>query len=403
MTENAYDIVIVGGGIIGLATALALTERAARLRLAVLDKEARLASHQSSRNSGVIHAGIYYSPGSEKARLCVDGAGLLRVFCDEHGIPYDRCGKVIVATTPEELPRLDRLYERGVANGVEGLVRIGAERLRELEPHTRGLQAIYSPATAVVDFGRVAMAMANILQARGTTVLTQGRLQGIAGTDDGFVLNTTRGPVHARALINCAGLYADYVARLMGVRTDVQIVPFRGEYYHLKPERRHLVQGLIYPVPDPTFPFLGIHLTRTIHGIVEAGPNAVVALAREGYSYRDFRLGEAAHMFAYPGFWRMAARYWRVGVYEVYRSLRKSVFVRAMQRLVPDITAADIVPGHTGVRAQAVERSGALADDFRIVQTPRAIHVLNAPSPAATASLAIGRHIADLTQQSLTV
>lgn len=402
MAEDQYDIVMIGGGIIGLATALALVERAPGLRLAVLDKEARLASHQSSHNSGVIHAGIYYTPGSEKARLCVHGVRLLRAFCDEHGIRYDRCGKVIVATTPDELPRLERLYERGIANGVEGLVRIGPERLRELEPFACGLQALYSPATAVVDFGQVATAMAGILQNRGTAILTQGCLRGVARTDDGFALETTRGSLHARALINCAGLYADHVARLMGVRSAIHIVPFRGEYYHLRPERRHLVRGLIYPVPDPAFPFLGIHLTRTIHGVVEAGPNAVVALAREGYSYRHIRLGEAAHMFAYPGFWRMAARYWRFGLYEIYRSVSKSAFVRALRRLVPDIAGADIVPGLTGVRAQAVERDGMLVDDFRIAETPRAVHVLNAPSPAATASLAIGRYIADLAARTLT-
>jgi L-2-hydroxyglutarate oxidase len=401
VTQKPYDIAIIGGGIIGLAAALALGQRAPELRLAVLEKEARLAAHQSSHNSGVIHAGIYYTPGSEKARLCVEGARLMFAFCDEHGVRYDRCGKVIVATSPDELPRLERLYERGVANGVEGLTRIGPEHLRELEPHGTGLHAIYSPVTAIVDFAQVAQAMANILRARGITILTQGRLDGVTRADDGLVLETTHGPVRTRGLINCAGLYADQVARLMGVRTGVQIVPFRGEYYHLRPERQHLVRGLIYPVPDPAFPFLGIHFTRTIHGVVEAGPNAVLALAREGYSYRVIRLDEVAGMFAYPGFWRMAARHWRMGLTELYRSLSTSAFVHALQRLVPEIGTADIVPGDAGVRAQAVERDGALVDDFRIVQTPKAIHVLNAPSPAATASLAIGRHIADLAAAAL--
>lgn len=401
MTEGPYDIAIIGGGIVGLASALALTEQAPGLRLALLEKEAHLATHQSRRNSGVIHAGIYYTPGSERARLCVEGMKLMCAFCETHGIRYNRCGKVIVATSPAELPRLERLYERGVANGVEGLVRIGPERLRELEPYANGLQAIHSPATAVVDFGQVAMAIANILQDRGAAILTQGGLKGVARADDGFALDTARGPVRARALINCAGLYADRVARLMGVQTGVRIIPFRGEYYHLRPEAGHLVRELIYPVPDPAFPFLGVHFTRTIHGVVEAGPNAVLALAREGYSYRHIRLDETAGMLTYPGFWCMAARYWRMGLYELYRSLSKSAFVRALQRLVPDISAADIVPGQTGVRAQAVEKGGALVDDFRIIQTPKAIHVLNAPSPAATASLAIGRHIAALAARAL--
>lgn len=401
MTEGPYDIAIIGGGIVGLASALALTEQAPGLRLALLEKEAHLATHQSRRNSGVIHAGIYYTPGSERARLCVEGMKLMRAFCERHGIRYNRCGKVIVATSPAELPRLERLYERGVANGVEGLVRIGPERIRELEPYANGLQAIHSPATAVVDFGQVAMAMANVLEDRGAAILTQGGLKGVARADDGFALDTARGPVRARALINCAGLYADRVARLMGVQTGVRIIPFRGEYYHLRPEAGHLVRELIYPVPDPAFPFLGVHFTRTIHGVVEAGPNAVLALAREGYSYRHIRLDETAGMLTYPGFWCMAARYWRMGLYELYRSLSKSAFVRALQRLVPDISAADIVPGQTGVRAQAVEKGGALVDDFRIIQTPKAIHVLNAPSPAATASLAIGRHIAALAARAL--
>ncbi len=401
MSETSCDIAIVGGGIIGLATALALSEQAPGLRLAVLEKEARLAAHQSSHNSGVIHAGIYYAPGSYKARLCVEGMKLMHAFCDMHEIRYERCGKVIVATSPDELPRLDRLYERGVANGVEGLERIGPERVREIEPHANALQAIHSPATGIVDFGKVSVAMAKVLQGRGAAILTGARVERIVSANGGVVLETASGTVRARALINCAGLYADRVARLMGVRTDVRIIPFRGEYYELIAERRDLVRGLIYPVPDPAFPFLGVHFTRTIHGGVEAGPNAVLAFAREGYTYKHIRLGEVAGMLAYPGLWRMVGRYWRMGLYELYRSLSRSAFVRALQRLVPEISPADLEPGGAGVRAQAVEKDGALVDDFRIVETPKAIHVLNAPSPAATASLAIGRHIADLAARTL--
>ncbi len=401
MSETSCDIAIVGGGIIGLATALALSEQAPGLRLAVLEKEARLAAHQSSHNSGVIHAGIYYAPGSYKARLCVEGMKLMHAFCEMHEIPYERCGKVIVATSPDELPRLDRLYERGVANGVEGLERIGPERVREIEPHANALQAIHSPATGIVDFGEVSVAMAKVLQGRGAAILTGARVERIVSANGGVVLETASGTVRARALINCAGLYADRVARLMGVRTDVRIIPFRGEYYELIAERRDLVRGLIYPVPDPAFPFLGVHFTRTIHGGVEAGPNAVLAFAREGYTYKHIRLGEVAGMLAYPGLWRMVGRYWRMGLYELYRSLSRSAFVRALQRLVPEISPADLEPGGAGVRAQAVEKDGALVDDFRIVETPKAIHVLNAPSPAATASLAIGRHIADLAARTL--
>lgn len=401
MSETSCDIAIVGGGIIGLATALALSERVPRLRLAVLEKESRLAAHQSSHNSGVIHAGIYYTPGSYKACLCVEGVKLMLTFCDMYGIQYERCGKVIVATSPEELPRLAQLYKRGVANGVAGLERIGPERVREIEPHANALAAIYSPATGIIDFGKVSMTMASVLRGRGAAILTGARVGRIVSANGGVVLETASGTVRARALINCAGLYADRVARLMGVRTDVRIIPFRGEYYNLVPDRRHLVRGLIYPAPDPAFPFLGVHFTRTIHGGVEAGPNAVLAFAREGYTYMHIRLGEVAGMLAYPGLWRMAARYWRMGLYEVYRSLSRSAFVRALQRLVPEISPADLEPGGAGVRAQAVEKDGTLVDDFRIVETPKAIHVLNAPSPAATASLAIGRHIADLAVRTL--
>jgi L-2-hydroxyglutarate oxidase LhgO len=393
---SLYDVAIVGGGIVGLATARALLEAAPRARLAILEKEPRLAAHQTGHNSGVIHSGIYYRPGSYKARLCVEGARLLQEFCAEHGIRVERCGKVIVATSAPELPRLQAIYERGVANGVPGLALVEPARLRELEPHAAALRAIHSPTTAIVDFVEVADALGKDLTARGVELHTSARVTAIARVGGELEMTTTRHFVRARRLVNCAGLYSDAVARLAGAAPDVRIVPFRGEYYMLRPERRSLVRGLIYPVPDPEFPFLGVHFTRTIHGDVEAGPNAVLAFAREGYRFARVRPAELAATLAYGGFWRMARRYWRTGAYEVFRSLSQTAFVRALQRLVPDLRPSDVTGGGAGVRAQAVSPDGSLVDDFRIVATDDAVHVLNAPSPAATASLAIGRHIAGL-------
>jgi L-2-hydroxyglutarate oxidase LhgO len=394
-----YDVAIVGGGIVGLATALALTERFPRARLAILEKESRTGSHQTGHNSGVIHSGIYYRPGSHKARLCVEGARLLTEFCDANGIPYARLGKVIVAVSEVEVPRLITLYERGAANGVPGLRLIEPAELRELEPHAAARRAIHSPTTGIVDFGAVARAMAARLDAAGAAILTGHRLTGARRDGASFRLCTGAGEVASRHVINCAGLYSDAVARMMGARLDLRIIPFRGEYYLIRPERRELVRGLIYPVPDPEFPFLGVHFTRTIHGEVEAGPNAVLAFAREGYTPWRLHPGELAATLGYRGFWAMARRYWRTGSYELYRSLSRAAFVRALQRLVPPITAADVTRGGAGVRAQAVAADGRLVDDFSIVTTAGAVHVLNAPSPAATASLAIGRHVAALADQ----
>ncbi len=397
---DASDVAIVGGGIVGLATARALGERAPHARLVVLEKEPALATHQTGHNSGVIHSGIYYRPGSDKARLCVEGARLMREFCAAQGIRVDVPGKAIVATTAAELPRLQALYERGLANGVPGLALVEPARLREIEPHAAALRAIHSPTTAVVDFGEVAAALARELAARGVAIVTQARVTAIARPAGGLELRTPGAAVRTRRLVNCAGLYADQVARLAGVRPDVRIVPFRGEYYLLRPERRGLVRGLIYPVPDPAFPFLGVHLTRTVHGRVEAGPNAVLAFAREGYRFGRVHPRELAATLAYRGFWAMARRYWRTGSYELVRSLSKAAFVRALRRLVPEIRADDLSRGGAGVRAQAVAPDGSLVDDFRIAVTEDAIHVLNAPSPAATASLAIGRHIAALAAET---
>ena len=394
--SDAFDVAVVGGGIVGLATAWALAMDHPGIRLVILEKEARVASHQTGHNSGVIHSGIYYRPGSHKARLCVEGARLMKEFCAEHGIRMDPIGKVIVATSKAELPRLAALYERGVANGVAGLALIDRDRLREIEPHAAAIRAIHSPTTSIVDYGEVAHALARGLLARGIVVRTGARVTAIDATGDGFDLDTASGPVRAGHLVNCAGLHSDVVARMTGARPGVRIVPFRGEYFMVRPERHHLVRGLIYPVPDPEFPFLGVHFTRTVHGEVEAGPNAVLAFAREGYRLGRIHLRELAGTLRYRGFWAMARRYWRTGTYEMYRSLSKAAFVRALQRLVPEITAADITRGGAGVRAQAVAEDGSLVDDFRIARSKGAIHVLNAPSPAATASLAIGRHVAAL-------
>jgi L-2-hydroxyglutarate oxidase LhgO len=394
------DITVIGAGIVGLATAVNLTERHPRARVVVLDKEAHIATHQTGHNSGVIHSGIYYKPGSYKARLCVEGARLMTEFCDAHGIHYERCGKVIVATEESEVPRLNTLHERGTANGVPGLKLVSGEEVREWEPHVRAVSGMLSPATGIVDYTQVADTMAALITQRGAEVVTGAGVRGIRRDGGLLTVETDAGPVSTRHLINCAGLHSDRVAALMGIRPEVQIIPFRGEYYMLKPERRSLVRGLIYPVPDPRFPFLGVHFTRTVHGDVEAGPNAVLALAREGYTIGTVRPAEALRTFMYRGFWNMGRRYWKMGAYEVYRSMSKTAFVTSLQRLVPGIQASDIAPGGAGVRAQAVSPDGSLVDDFKISVTEGAIHVLNAPSPAATASLAIGRHIAGLAAET---
>ena len=391
-----HDIAVVGAGIVGLATARSLLEAAPRTKITILDKEAKIGQHQTGHNSGVIHSGIYYKPGSYKARLTVEGAQLMRDFVKSRGLKTEPIGKVIVATSQAELPRLQTLYERGTANGVAGLEMIDQARLKELEPHAAAIRGIWSPATGIVDYSEVAETFARELTDAGAVIQTGAAVQAIARRAGGVTIQTTTGEVTARRLINCAGLYSDVVARMAGAEPNVRIIPFRGEYYFVKPERRYLVQKLIYPVPDPEFPFLGVHFTRTVHGDVEAGPNAVLAFAREGYRFGTVRPGEFAQTLSFPGFWHMARKYWRTGAYEVYRSLSKAAFVRALQKLVPDVTEADVIPGGAGVRAQAVAPDGALVDDFRIVSAADSIHVLNAPSPAATASLAIGRYIASV-------
>jgi L-2-hydroxyglutarate oxidase LhgO len=394
-----FDIAIVGAGIVGLSTAFAIARQHPELRLVVLEKENHVAAHQTGHNSGVIHSGIYYKPGSLKAQLCVAGVQKLEAFCDAHNIPYQQIGKVIVATREDELPRLDTLYERGLANGVRGVRKIGKDELREIEPHAAGIAAVHSPKTGIVDYKQVSHAMRDELSVRGVEVCTGGKVTAIQppvkSSDDLRITLQNNRVVLAKRLINCAGLQCDEVARMMGLQPDLRIVPFRGEYYFVKEARHDLVHGLIYPVPDPAFPFLGVHFTCTIHGEVEAGPNAVFAFAKEGYSMGKISPSHLAQTFGYGGFLQIAKKWWRTGAFEMYRSLNKGAFVKSLQALVPEIAGDDIVRGGAGVRAQAISAAGQLVDDFRFMETPHSLHVLNAPSPAATAGLAIGEYIAE--------
>ena len=393
MVESRYNVIIVGGGIVGLAVGLEITQRFPRLRLLSLEKEHRVGRHQSGHNSGVIHSGVYYKPGSLKAKLCVTGAAAMVEFCREHAIPHQVCGKVIVATHEEEFPRLEELRRRGDANGLTGLQSIGPEELREIEPNASGLRALVVPATGITDYAAVCDKYAEIITARGETILTSTEVTGIKRYGDEITVETSRGAFSGKSLINCAGLFSDRISRMAGDDPQVMIVPFRGEYYDLIPERSSLVRSLIYPVPDPRFPFLGVHFTRRISGSVDAGPNAVLAFRREGYKRTDFNLRDLGSSLIFPGFWRMAAKNWRSGLDEFHRSFSKPAFVRALQRLVPEVGDEDLVPGGSGVRAQALTREGALVDDFQFVPSGRMLHVLNVPSPAATASLLIGRTI----------
>lgn len=395
-----YDVAIVGGGIVGLATGRRLLQEHPDLSLVLLEKEDRLSTHQTGRNSGVIHSGIYYRPGSQKALLCVEGAREMVRFCKDEGVPYDCCGKVIVATDESEVPRLHALHRRGTENGVPGLEIIGPERVRELEPHARAVQALYSPSTGIVDYKAVSAAMARSITQLGGEIQLGARVEAVSAGSNEVVLETGRGEVRARYLINCAGLFADVIARMAGADPGIRILPFRGEYYMLRPEASPLVNSLIYPVPNPEFPFLGVHFTKSVHGGVEAGPNAVLAFAREGYRKTQVDLADTLGALTFPGFWTMARKYWKTGAGEVYRSFSKAAFVRGLQRLVPEIRAEALTPREPGIRAQALDRRGNLLDDFAIHQTQNAVHVLNAPSPAATASLAIARHIVGLARDA---
>ena len=391
--RRVFDFVVVGGGIVGLSTARALLGRQPDARLLVLEKEGGWARHQTGHNSGVIHSGIYYKPGSFKARFCREGARALVEFCRERGIEYEICGKVIVATEPDEMPLLDNLYERGLKNGLE-VEKIGPEDLKEIEPHASGLGAIRVPSTGIVDFTRVAEAFAGLVEEQGGRLLTGTEVKSISEMGREVVVRTNRGAFRARSLVNCAGLHSDRVARLCGVDAGAKIVPFRGEYYELRPERRYLVKNLIYPVPNPNFPFLGVHFTRSIEGMVEAGPNAVLGLAREGYKKTDFNLGDVVEELTYPALWRLARKNWRTGVGEIHRSFSRKAFVQGLKKLVPEVEEEDVLPIGAGVRAQAIKEDGTLVDDFLIAEGKNSVHVLNAPSPAATASIPIGEEIA---------
>ncbi|MFZ0318828.1 MAG: L-2-hydroxyglutarate oxidase [Candidatus Sulfotelmatobacter sp.] len=401
MTDARYNVIIVGGGIVGLAVALEITRRFPRVRLLLLEKESRVGRHQSGHNSGVIHSGVYYKPGSLKAKLCVAGAAAMVEFCRDHGIPHQVCGKVIVATHEDEFPRLEELRRRGEANGLTGLRPIGPDELREIEPHASGLRALVVPSTGITDYAAVCDKYADLIGAGGGTILTSHAVIGVKRSATEIAVETSQGAFSSAALINCAGLFSDRVSRMAGDDPQVMIVPFRGEYYDLIPQRASLVRALIYPVPDPRFPFLGVHFTRRVNGSVDAGPNAVLAFRREGYRRRDFNLRDLASSLAFPGFWRMGAKNWRSGLDEFHRSFSKPAFVRALQRLVPEVSTDDLVPGGAGVRAQAVTREGTLVDDFKFVPSGRVLHVLNVPSPAATAALMIGRTIVDSAADSL--
>jgi L-2-hydroxyglutarate oxidase LhgO len=409
LSFHHYDIAIVGAGLVGLATARELLLRRPELRVVVLEKESALASQQSGHNSGVIHSGIYYAPGSLKARACVAGHQAMLDFCQEERIPFELCGKVIVALDESELPRLEDLYQRGIANGVQGLQMIGPERLRELEPYANGIKAIHSPNTAITDFVKVAHAYAHSIQQRGGEIITGCEVIRLSNKRGQTLLlcmqsypkaRDKQTEVEAEYVITCGGLQADKLSHMSGKNTEVRILPFRGDYYVLQLEKHHMVRALIYPVPDPRFPFLGVHFTRRLDGAVWAGPNAVLAFSREGYQRWKINPRDLWEILSYGGFWKMATRYWKMGLAEMYRDYVKAAYVRQLQRYMPELQANDLLPGPSGVRAQALTADGRLLDDFLIQHSENVVHVLNAPSPAATSSLVLARMIVDEAQRS---
>lgn len=387
------SFIIIGGGLVGLATAYRLLEQYPSAKVTLLEKENRVGLHQSTHNSGVLHAGLYYAPGSVKAKLAVSGIKQMTQFCQTEKIAHEICGKVVVAVTPDELPRLDELLRRGTANGLQGVRIIDKDEIRKIEPHVAAIAAAHVPEEGIVDYRQVCDRLACIIQERGGQIINDAEVVGLSRKSDQWLAKTSLTEFSADFLINCAGLFCDRVAELAGVKRDVRIVPFRGEYYQLKPSAQNLVRNLIYPVPNPQFPFLGVHFTRMIQGGVEAGPNAVLAFAREGYKLSDVDMKDMYDVFSFAGFWRFLGNYPGMAFSEFAQSLSKARFCKSLQRLVPDIRENDLVSGHAGVRAQAMYNSGELVNDFHLVIRDNAIHVLNAPSPAATASLAIGQHI----------
>lgn len=387
-----YDFIVIGGGIVGLATARNLLQSYPRAKLLILDKESQWAFHQTSNNSGVIHSGIYYKPGSFKAKFCREGNISMTEFCNKYNISHEICGKVIVATKPQELSLLEDLYQRGLANGLK-VEKISAEEVKEVEPHVSCIAGLRVFSTGIVSYRQVCQKLVDMIRDDGGELLLKAHVTQIKDISEGKEIDTSQGIFATRMLINCGGLQSDRLAKLGNVDPQIQIIPFRGEYYELKPEKRYLVKTLIYPVPNPNFPFLGVHFTKMIDGSVHAGPNAVLSLKREGYHKTDFDMRDAAEIFSYPGFWKLASKYSKDGIQEIIRSFSKDAFVRSLQQLIPEVTANDLVPTHAGVRAQALKPNGQLVEDFLIIKDQKSIHVCNAPSPAATSSLEIGKAI----------
>ena len=391
-----YDVIIIGGGIVGLATALKIKTNKPELKVLIIEKENQLASHQTGHNSGVIHSGIYYKPGSLKAKNCIGGYHQLIDFCNQHEISYDLCGKIIVATSPEEIPALENIYQRGTENGLKGLQKLNQNEIKQYEPHVNGVQGIFVPQTGIVNYKDVARKYGELFQEYGGEIHLGERVIDIKYRPQNAQVFTTQRGYPSKLVINCAGLYSDKVAAFNNPKLNVRIIPFRGEYYKLKTTKKYLVKNLIYPVPDPSFPFLGVHFTRMINGDIEAGPNAVFAFKKEGYQKTDLKFEELMGSLVWPGFRKVALKYWKVGAGEFYRSFSKDAFTKALQKLIPDIRKDDLVPAEAGVRAQACDKKGGLLDDFKILEDQFHIHVLNAPSPAATSSLSIGETVANM-------